>query len=376
MDFALNQEQELFRGYVRKYLESKGLTKIARDYMVDQGESFPAIHTGLAELGCSSINISECYGGMELGALDLVPVLEEIGRALLPGLFLETNTLVVPLLEQFGTEEQKASYLPDIAEGKSTFTFAWLEHDYNYQPSGIKLKAHQEKNSIIIDGVKTLVPEAQIADYFVVVARTGKEEKDISLVIVDRSQSNMTIRPQKTIDEARCLSEVTFNHLEVPPTQILGPINGGWTILQEGLLSFNAALSTIMVGSTDKIVEMAVEYANIREQFGQPIGRFQAVKHKIVDMKVDLETARSLAYYANWALENKTDDRVQAITIARIFATDAFIRAASNNIQIHGGIGFTEEVDCHLYLKRARFYENYLGSTQQYYEQAATALGW
>ncbi|WP_259455561.1 acyl-CoA dehydrogenase family protein [Bacillus sp. PK3_68] len=142
------------------------------------------------------------------------------------------------------------------------------------------------------------------------------------------------------------------------------------------MIAVNAALASVMVGGMEAIVEMAAEYAKIREQFGQPIGRFQAIKHKIVDMKVDLEMARSLAYYANWALENEPEDRVQAIVCARLFAAEAYNKAAANNIQIHGGIGFTEEIDCHLYVKRARFYENYLGSTQSYYEKAAAALGW
>jgi len=121
---------------------------------------------------------------------------------------------------------------------------------------------------------------------------------------------------------------------------------------------------------------MAAEYAKIREQFGQPIGRFQAIKHRIVDMKLDLETARSLTYYANWAIESHAPDYIAAIASTRLFVTDAFIRVASHNIQIHGGIGFTEEMDCHLYVKRARFYENYLGNRQQYYEQTVKALGW
>ncbi|MGG3942149.1 acyl-CoA dehydrogenase family protein [Peribacillus psychrosaccharolyticus] len=378
MDFSLNQEQEMFRGYVRKYLDSVGQTKTAREYIKGDRESLQSLQTGLAELGCCSINISENYGGMGLGALDLVPVLEETGRALLPGLYLETNALAVPLLEKFGTEEQKEKYLPKISNGTTFFSVAWLEPGGSYHPAGITFTAEIEKDQLNLNGVKTLVPDAELADHFIVLVRTsnGKEKEGISLLIIDRKEANLTMRAQKNMDETRQLAQLTCTNTEISMTQILGPLHQGWDALQEGLLSFNAALCAVIVGAMEKVVEMATEYAKIREQFGQPIGRFQAIKHRIVDMKMDLETARSLAYYANWALDSDAEDCIQAISCARLFATEAFARISDHNIQIHGGIGFTEEMDCHLYVKRARFYENYLGTTEQYYNQAAAALGW
>ncbi|MFF2498464.1 acyl-CoA dehydrogenase family protein [Peribacillus sp. NPDC058075] len=378
MDFSLNQEQEMFRGYVRKYLDGAGQTKTARAYMEGETGSLRALLSGLAELGCTSINISEDHGGMGLGPLDLIPVLEETGRSLFPGLYLETNALAVPLLQKFGTEEQKDRYLTEISAGTKTFSLAWLEPGGSYGPSGINMEARPLNGQLILSGMKTMVPDAKLANHYIVLVRTGKGNRNegITLVIVDRNETNLTLESQKNIDETRQLAALAFNDVEIPIGQVLGSMHLGWDALQEGLLSFNAALSAVIVGCMEKVVEMAAEYAKIREQFGQPIGRFQAIKHRIVDMKMDLETARSLAYYANWALESGAEDRVQAISCARIFATNAFIRISSDNIQIHGGIGFTEEIDCHLFVKRARFYENYLGSTEQYYKQAATALGW
>ena len=315
---------------------------------------------------------------MGLGPLDLIPVLEETGRSLLPGLFLETNALAVPLIDKFGTEEQKDRYLAEIAAGTKTFSLAWLEPGGSYGPSDINLEAKSLNGQLILSGVKSMVPDAGLADHYIVLVRTGngKRNDGITLLIVDRNEKNITMESQKNIDETRHLAALAFHDVEIPMGQVLGSMHQGWDALQEGLLSFNAALSAAIVGCMEKVVEMAAEYAKIREQFGQPIGRFQAIKHRIVDMKMDLETARSLAYYANWALESGAEDRVQAVSCARIFATKAFVRISSDNIQIHGGIGFTEEIDCHLFVKRARFYENYLGSTEQYYKQAATALGW
>ena len=377
MDFSLNQEQEMFRNYVRKYLDDVGQTKVAREFTEGNTSSFQELYAGLAELGCASVNVPDAYGGMGLGQLDLVPILEETGRALLPGLFLETNALVVPLLEKFGTEQQKAKYLPAIASGEHLFTIAWLEPGGNYKPSTVQLQGTIEGDVLTLNGVKALVPDVELANSLLVLVRTaqGQGAEGISLVIVDCDET-LQVQPQKNMDETRLLAEVTFQHVQVSNEQIVGTVHQGWDALQEGLLSFNAALCSTIVGSMEKIVETAVEYANIREQFNQPIGRFQAIKHRLVDMKMDLETARSLAYYANWAIESDATDKVEAVSSARLFATEAFIKVASQSIQIHGGIGFTEEIDCHLYVKRARFYENYLGSTQQYYEQAAVALGW
>ena len=378
MDFALSQEQEMFSGYVRKYLDEYGQTNIAREYSKGNLGLLHTLNSGLAELGCNSINVEEEYGGMGLGSLDMVPVFEECGRALLPGLLLETNGLVVPLIQQFGTEKQKQTFLPDIASGKCLFSIAWLEKGGSYRPSSIQLEAKEEGDDFLLNGTKIMVPETELAEYLIVAVRTGEgsSEEGISIVIVNRNHPNISIRSQKNIDETRNVSEISFCDVRVSKDSVLGSVNQGWSVLQEGMLSFNAALSAMMVGGMEKIVEMATEYANIREQFGQPIGRFQAIKHRIVDMKMDLETARSLVYYANWALDSDMADRIQAISVARLFASEAYIRSAAHNIQIHGGIGFTEELDCQLYVKRARFYENYLGNTAQYYEQAAVALGW
>lgn len=377
MDFSLNQEQEMFRGFVRKYLNDVGQTKVAREFIKGDTKALQSVFSGLAELGCMGITISEEYGGLGLEALDLVPVFEEIGKVILPGAYLETMALAVPLLEKYGSEGQKEKYLTDIASGSRSITLAWLEPKKDYNPDEIECWARLDGDDLIIDGIKTLVPDGDLADTILLLVRTdeGKEGDGLSLVLLDRTNETV-IKVQQCIDETRHLTELTFTNVRISKEQLLGSINQGWPILQEGLLYLNAALSSMMVGGMERVVDMATDYATIRKQFGQPIGRFQAIKHRIADMKMDLEAARSLSHYANWALENDYEDREGAIHSARSFSTEAFIRIASQNIQIHGGIGFTEEIDCHLYLKRARFFENYLGSTQHNNEQVALALGW
>ncbi|MCH6267288.1 acyl-CoA dehydrogenase family protein [Neobacillus citreus] len=378
MDFSLSQEQEMFRHSVRKFLDGHGQTNIARDFIKEEVKSFAKAFTGLADLGCTAITIPEKYEGAELGALDLVPVLEELGRALLPGLYLETVAFAAPLIEKYGTEQQRQKYLPQIATGSRTVTLAWLEPKRGYHPDEVRTSAQTLGSSLVINGTKSLVPEGETADTYLLLVRSsdGIDGAGLSLVLLDREEINAATRKQKCFDETRQLAEITFENVAISTEQLLGEINQGWSILQEGLLHVNAALCSLMVGGMDRLVEMTTEYANIRVQFGQPIGRFQAIKHRIADMKTDLETARSLSYYANWTLETNAADREAAIFSARAFVTEAYIRIASHSIQIHGGIGFTEELDCQLYLKRARYYENYLGSIQQYKERAAVALNW
>lgn len=372
MDFSLNQEQEMFREFLQKYINDMENTQITRDYIDNKIDNVQQVLAGIHELGCAQLNIPEIYGGMGLGKLDLVPIMEEFGRYLTPGVFLETSAFAVPLIEQYGTNEQKEMYLTKIADG-TTFTIAWLEPGNSYREVGIQLAAELSDDTLVLNGVKTQVPDVELAQFIIVPVRVNS---GITLVIVDKNAEGIELLPQQSIDATRKLSEMTFTNVKVATTNIVGAIGDGWEILQEALLAYNAALSSVVVGAMERIVQQASEYANIREQFGNPIGRYQAIKHRIVDMKLDLETTRSLSYYANWALETNAEDCVQAICSARIFSIDAFIKAASHNIQIHGGIGFTEEIDCHLYVKRARFYEHYLGSTEQYYERAIDALNW
>ena len=378
MDFSLNEDQELFRASIRKYLDAAGQTKIARELAKNNSSLLTKAWDDLAQLGCMGITLKEEYGGAELTTIDMVPVLEEIGRALLPGLYIETVAFAAPMIEKFGTPEQKEIYLPGIADGSRTISLAWVEPGSNFNLDNIQLTAKEEGDYVTLTGCKTLVPEGDLADTYLVLVRNeaGINDSGISLILVDRLEEGLDYRVLQSMDETRHLAEITFKNVTVPKNRILGNALASEVAIEEGLLYMNAALTSIMVGSMDKIVEMCAEYAKIRVQFGQPIGRFQAIKHRIADMKLDLETAKSLSYYAVWALEEKADDAAVAINSARAFITEAYLRIAGHAIQIHGGIGVTEEMDCHLYLKRAQYYQTYLGNTRLYREKAATALNW
>ncbi|OUM84612.1 MAG: acyl-CoA dehydrogenase [Bacillus thermozeamaize] len=379
MDFALNSEQEMFQQTMRQYLESKGGTGLARQYMEGQREVLRQLWTGMAELGFMGVNVPEQYGGLGQGPLSLVPILEELGRVVAPGLYPETMALAVPLLEMYGSEEQKQRYLSDIAEGKRMVTLACHEPPAGRFAAGdIQMTAKKEGEDYILNGAKTLVPHGDQADTLIVLARTaqGSAESGLTLFLVDRETAGLSARVLKSFDQTRDWAEVQFHEVRFPQSQRLGPEQAGWVLLQEGLKHLHVALCATMVGGMAQAVEMSTEYAKTRKQFGQPIGRFQAIKHRIVEMKLDLESARSLTYYAAWALENGAPDQEAAIYSARAMINESYIRVAGHNIQNHGGMGFTWEYDCHLYIKRARALENYLGSPSLYREKAAVALGW
>lgn len=378
MDFSLNEEQKTFQSSARQFIESKGELNLTRRYTEGEENILEELWAELGELGYLGINISEQYGGLGMGALTLVPVLEEIGRAVLPGPYAETMALATPLLEAYGTKEQKQKYLSEIASGKRKFSLALLEESIDFHPSAIQLEAKEEGNDYIITGKKLLVPHANVTDTLIVPVRTGRGhgEYGISLLLVDREDTEWQLEKLQNIDETRNLFNVTFNQMSISREQLLGEKDNGWAILQEGFVHLNAALCSTMVGGIEKVVEMATEYANTRTQFGQPIGRFQAIKHRIVDMRLALESSRSLSYFAGWAIETGSKEMVEAVALAKSFSTESYIQASSDNIQIHGGMGFTWEFDCHFFLKRAKALENYLGSPEDYRNVVAQELGW
>ncbi|QQK81950.1 acyl-CoA/acyl-ACP dehydrogenase [Salicibibacter cibi] len=378
MDFALNEDQEMFQTSTRQYLKSKGGLDIPRRYMDGEAHILQEMWHGLAQQGYLGVNVSERYGGLGQGSLSLVPILEEMGRAIIPGPYPETMAIAVPLLEAYGTEEQKEKYLPEIVDGKRKLTLALLESNGENSPENIQLAANEEDGEYTLHGTKVLVPHGDVADTLIVPVRTGgvHSEYGISLLLVDREDTNIEIQEQQSFEQTRKIAKIKFKETKVAKQQLLGPKNAGWGALQSAMNDLHVALCSTMVGGIDRVVEMANEYGQTRMQFGQPIGRFQAIKHRIVDMRMDLESSRSLTYYAAWALENNAEDMIEAIALARSFTSEAFVRTASENVQIHGGMGFTWEFDCHLFLKRARALENYLGSSDDCLEIAAGELGW
>ena len=371
MDFSLTADQEEFRTYVRKVLMKDIATQIVRDIAKGDERLLTDAHNKLTDLGIMGIPVAEDYGGLELGATDLIPVMEELGRAVMPDVYAETLAFAVPLIAKYGTEQQKQDYLGAISEGSRLISLAWLEPNGTYDERSITTSVRETTDGFLLTGKKTLVRLTEQVTHLLVVA---KDEQQLTrLFLVPRKNAKYV--KQKSFDETQSFFRVTFQEEVIGKEQeIVLPFPN--EALQQASVHLLAAINSKMVGAMDRLVEMCTEYAKIREQFGQPIGRFQAIKHRLADCKVMLESARALSHYAAWTVENNSEDCLETVLSAKALIADSFIKISGESVQIHGGIGFTEELDCHLYVKRARVYENYLGSQSSIRERAAVAMGW
>jgi alkylation response protein AidB-like acyl-CoA dehydrogenase len=374
VDFAFSEEQEMLRSSARDFLARECPSSYVRRMMETADAWDPSLWARLAEMGWTGLGIPEAYGGAGT-FLDLVVVLEEAGRALLPGPFFSTMALGVPALLEAGTEEQKREVLPRIAQGQARITAAVTEPSGRWDADGITLAARPQGEGWRLEGVKLFVPDAAVADYVVVAARTGGDGEDgVTLFLVRGRQAGIAIAPLETMDQTRPWYEVRFQGLELGPEAVMGSAGQGWAPLRRTLEWGTAALCAEMVGGSQWVLDTSVEYAKTRHQFGKPIGVYQAVSHKLADMLLETESARSATYYAAWTVDADAPDRSLAVSMAKAYASDTYRRTAGNGIQVHGGIGFTWEHDMHLYFKRAKASEVTFGDATYHRELVAQAL--
>jgi alkylation response protein AidB-like acyl-CoA dehydrogenase len=312
-----------------------------------------ALWTKLAEQGFTGIITPEEYGGMGLGKVELVLLMEEAGYALLPGPFFSTVALAGSVIDACGTPEQKKKYLQRIAAGQARATLALVEAAGSWDTDGLKISAAGGK----LNGTKLFVTDAAVADFIVVVAREG-------VFVVEAKAPGLHIEPMKGMDLARKIYAVEFKNT---PAEKLGDSSG----LAGALNVATAALCAEMTGGMQRTLELTVAYAKTRKQFGKPIGIFQAVQHLCADMYLETESSRSATYYAAWALEENVPDAAAAVSVAKIYASDASRNVGNHGIQVHGGMGFTWENDIHLYYRRAKASETMLGDAAFHRERIA-----
>jgi alkylation response protein AidB-like acyl-CoA dehydrogenase len=374
MDFAFSEEQEMLRRSTRDFLAKECGSRVVRKLMDGADAHDPALWKKMAGLGWTALGIPEQYGGAGT-FLDLVVVLEECGRALLPGPFFATMGLAVPALVEAGTEAQKKEALGAIAEGKARATLAFTEPSGRWDAGGVTLAATPVAGGWRLDGVKLFVPDAAGADYTVVAARTrGEGEEGITLFLVRGRPRGMSVSQLQTLDMTRRWNEVRFDGVEIDADALMGTPHKAWAPLKRSLEWATAGLCAEMIGGAQKVLEDSTDYAKTRHQFGKPIGIYQAVSHKLADMLVLSESGRSATYYAAWAVEADAPDRSLASSMAKAYVSDAYRRIAGDGIQVHGGIGFTWEHDMHLYFKRAKASEVTLGDATYHRELVAQAL--
>jgi alkylation response protein AidB-like acyl-CoA dehydrogenase len=374
VDFAFSEEQEMLRRSAREFLAKECSPKVVRRVMESADGYDPGLWKKISDLGWTALGIPEQYGGVGT-FLDLVVVLEEAGRALLPGPFFSTMGLAVPVLLEAGTETQKKEALGAVAQGSARATLAFTEPAGRWDADSVALKATQSGGGWRLDGVKTFVPDAHTADYIAVVARSrGEGEEGLTLFLLKGRPKGMVVKPLETMDMTRRWCEVRFDGVQLDADTVMGAPDKAWPALKRALEWATAALCAEMVGGVQKVLETSTEYAKTRHQFGKPIGIYQAVSHRIADMLVLSESGRSATYYAAWAVEADAPDRSLAASMAKAYVSDAYRKVAGDGIQVHGGIGFTWEHDMHLYFKRAKSSEVTLGDATYHRELVAQAL--
>lgn len=345
MNFDFSDDQKSLKEQARKFLSEKAGPAAARRVMNGGGASYDeTLWRGVAELGWLGVSIPEASGGLGLGRLELCALAEEIGRAVAPIPFSSTLYFFTEALLLAGSEAQQAALLPKIASGEVIGCFAISEG-----PGAPKFASIQSKfEHGALTGTKIPVTDGECADYAVVVAREGA---GLSLVLVDLKQSGVTRTPLETLDPARGHAKLEFNAVKA---ERLGAAGQGWDLAEAVLDRAAVLLAFEQVGGAQACLDMAADYAKNRYAFSRPIGSFQAIKHKLADMYVAIEVARSNAYFGAWALSSGASELPFAAAAARAAASDAFAFCAKENIQTHGGMGFTWEVDCHLYFRRAK----------------------
>ena len=369
MRFSFTEEQEELRRVVRRFLEEKSPVGEVRRLM-DTAEGYePAVWKQLSlELALPGVAIPEAYGGQGAGFVELGIACEEMGRALLCAPYFGSIALGANAVLNAGSEAQKAALLPGIARGETLAALAVAEPNGRWDAGGIALEARQSKIGWTLHGEKSFVVDGASADLLIVAARAP----ELTLFTLRASADGVTRRALQTIDPTRKLAHIAFSGARAEP---LGAVGAGAGPLAKTLDQAAALLANESVGVAQKLLEMTVEYAKNRVQFGRPIGSFQAIKHKCADMLLELELARSAAYAAASAAAEDEKDFAATASLAKALVSDAALHVAAESIQIHGGLGFTFEQDVHLYFKRAKASEVLLGDPSYHRERVAQQWG-
>ncbi len=378
MEFDFSPEQKQLQDQVRRFLEGQCDRKAVRA-VLDGPQSFDkALWKGMADLGYLGASIPEAYGGLGAGYLEACVIAEELGRAVAPIPFSSSIALAAEFLITAGSENQKQQRLPKIAAGESIGTLALAEGSGKVSAQTIKTIAKRNGESFSITGTKTAVADGDIADFAVVAAIDGSGASDdarggpnMSLYLVNLQGAGVQRTVLSTIDPTRSHAQIEFDGA---PAELLGESGKGWSIVENVYDRAAVLVAFEQLGGADRALEMGRDYAMQRFAFGRPIGSMQAVKHMLADMYVSATLARSNCYYAAWALSTESAELPVAAATARVSATQAYQHCAKNNIQVHGGMGFTWEFDCHLYYRRSNLLALTLGSLSSWEDKLITRM--
>ena len=378
MDFRFSEEQEELGAIARSFLAEASDAETVRQVMTTDLGYDPKVWAQIGtELGWCCVHIPEEYGGLGLGFVDLVVLLEATGESVLCAPFFSTVALGANTILECGSEAQKQAMLPAIAEGAQTATLAFAEASGDWSADGIETTVTQDGDAFVIEGKKAWVVDGHSADVIFVVARRPdtRGEDGLCVLAVPGDAPGLSRKALPTMDQTRRLAEIELSAVRVGADACLGECGEAWPGLRRTLDLAAIALAAEQVGGAQRCLDLSVAYAKEREQFGRPIGSFQSIKHKCADMMVAVESARSALYYAACIADDASDDLTSNASLAKAWCSDAYFKCAGDSIQIHGGVGFTWEYEPHLHFKRARASEAWLGAPTYHRERIAQHLG-
>ncbi len=374
MDLGLSEEQEMLRNFARDFLEKECPEQLVRDMEEDEKGYSPDLWKKMAEQGWQGLAIPDNYGGAGFNYMDLIILIEEFGRALVPGPFIPTTVAALAIMEA-GSDAQKAQHLPRIASGEQIWTLAFTEPSARFDAEGVQLTAKKDGNDYVLNGTKLFIRDSHVADNMVVVARTGGSgEQGISLFIVDARAAGITHTPLRTIASDK-QTEIKFENARVPAANLMGAEGQAWPVFKKIANKATILECAYLVGLAQQDFDITINYAKERVQFGRPIGSFQAIQHKAADMVTDVDGSRFIMYKAAWAVAEDEADADEQVHMAKAWISDATRRVVAHGQQIHGGIGFTKDYKIQLFFRRQKAAELAWGDSDFHRELVAQGMG-
>jgi len=370
MDFDLSKPQKMLQESARAFFARECSPERVRSLLASESGYDEQLWRGLADQGWTGLIIPEEYGGLGLGLVELAAVAEEMGRACLPSPFVST-VWAAALIARAGNEGQRNQYLDAISQGELKATVALLEESADWNPDSVELRAELDGKNLRLNGRKEFVTDAEVADLILCVARGAN---GLLLIPIERGAQGLEIIPMPTMDATRKLYAVEFNDLAVPAVNALDYAPSVRAALDEAADIATVVLCAEMLGGMQWVLETSVEYAKTRQQFGKPIGVYQAVQHQCADMLLLAESARSATYYAAWVVQERLPQASLAVSVAKAYSSDAAREVGNRGVQVHGGIGFTWEHNMHLYYKRAKSSEVLFGDGNFHRERIASQV--
>jgi alkylation response protein AidB-like acyl-CoA dehydrogenase len=371
MDFSFTSDQTLLKNSARAFLDEHCKAAAVRLTWDDPRGESETMWKEMAQLGWLGLSLPETYGGSGLGMVETAILLDELGRAAYPGPFWPT-ALVAAAIGEAGTEAQKKRWLSAIATGDARATTAFLDADLDWNPEATATRADKTASGWTLSGLKRYIAWSHVADVMLVPARTPD---GLALFLVSPSASGISAMPVETMDPGTRWANLTLDRVPVAASDVLAAPGAAGPLLERLLLRGAVGAAAEMLGASRRCLDLAVDYAKVREQFGQPIGSFQAIRHKCAEMLLEVENSHSAVYYATWALDAGADDAPVAASIAKSYLADASRKVCGEAIQVHGGIGFTWEYDLHLYFKRAKALEAQYGDAEYHRELIVRRVG-